>query len=376
MSVFRSIATGYLGAKIRNTEANDALKARVLETAGTTLLTETIPDAVAAEKERKSNYDILVGRFGVNGGNLMDASGYTLNENTMSKLEDDLKANNLNEEAIKNANFETSFENRYNARVKSDQEKYNPILKQLGIDGIGSLGYNTVEALVKPESMQTTTKDQMTDTVVTEQTPIEYSSMQMGDYFDPMRSTVDLGTPNQVDQAIQGFRGFDQGIIRDATGAFVGMELFGEKANERNAFKAVMTRIAPNYVVGDTNKADLTSTAGTANQVLFDQTQGYIGDQVLDGYQSATFKEKIRDKSFDINRYNASGFSETFNNTYQTDEAKIVALVNYMNDNLPTRSERLHFAQSFAANIKDSDGNNYRDLLLIAIDPTLIIQNN
>jgi len=376
MSVFRSIATGYLGAKIRNTEANDALKARVLETAGTTLLTETIPDAVAAEKERKSNYDILVGRFGVNGGNLMDASGYTLNENTMSKLEDDLKANNLNEEAIKNANFETSFENRYNARVKSDQEKYNPILKQLGIDGIGSLGYNTVEALVKPESMQTTTKDQMTDTVVTEQTPIEYSSMQMGDYFDPMRSTVELGTPNQVDQAIQGFRGFDQGIIRDATGAFVGMELFGEKANERNAFKAVMTRIAPNYVVGDTNKADLTSTAGTANQVLFDQTQGYIGDQVLDGYQSATFKEKIRDKSFDINRYNASGFSETFNNTYQTDEAKIVALVNYMNDNLPTRSERLHFAQSFAANIKDSDGNNYRDLLLIAIDPTLIIQNN
>ena len=46
-----------------------------------------------------------------------------------------------------------------------------------------------------------------------------------------------------------------------------------------------------------------------------------------------------------------------------------------MYDNLQTRAERVHFAQSFAANIKDSDDNSYRNMLLIAIDPTLVIQD-
>ena len=85
---------------------------------------------------------------------------------------------------------------------------------------------------------------------------------------------------------------------------------------------------------------------------------------------------KIRDKTFDINRYNASGFSKTFNDTYKTDDEKLEALVEYMFDTLQTRSERLHFAESFAANINDSAGDSYRNMLLIAIDPTLVIQDN
>ena len=232
---------------------------------------------------------------------------------------------------------------------------------------------------VKSQLEGDVTTDTMADTSKTITTPMEenvkFSPMKLSEFVMPVQTAVDLGTPNQVDQAISGFRGFNQGIIKDASGAFAGMELFGEKGNERNAFKAVMTRIGGNYKIPGTEKADLTATAGAANQILFDQTQGYIGN-VLDGYQSTSFKEKIREKSFDINRYNATGFSKNFNDTYKTDDEKIIALVNYMNDNLQTRSERLHFAQSFAANIKDSDGNNYRDLLLIAVDPTLVIQGN
>ena len=54
MSAFRGIATGFLQAKIRNTEANDALKANTLARVGETLIGETIPNAVAAEEERLS----------------------------------------------------------------------------------------------------------------------------------------------------------------------------------------------------------------------------------------------------------------------------------------------------------------------------------
>ena len=184
MSVFRSIATGYLGAKIANTEANDRLKANILETTGTNLLTKVIPNAIEDEKIRRQNYDTLVSSYGVNAANVMDASGFTMNKQGMDRLDELLKANKLDLKALDASAFETDFDNRYNTRVKTDQEKYNPILKQLGIDGIGSLGYNTVEALVKPEAMTTTiTKDPMTDTVIKEQTPTEFGSMQLKDYL-------------------------------------------------------------------------------------------------------------------------------------------------------------------------------------------------
>ena len=192
MSVFRSIATGYLGAKIANTEANDRLKANILETTGTNLLTKVIPNAIEDEKIRRQNYDTLVSSYGVNAANVMDASGFTMNKQGMDRLDELLKANKLDLKALDASAFQTDFDNRYNTRVKTDQEKYNPILKQLGIDGIGSLGYNTVEALVKPETI--TTKDQMSDTVV--QTPIEFDSMQLKDYLTP-RPDEEFGESSQ-----------------------------------------------------------------------------------------------------------------------------------------------------------------------------------
>ena len=363
------ITTGLLSAKIKNSEANDALKANVLARVGDTLLSETIPNAIEAEKNRKTNYKLLESKYNTNFANVADASQFTLNDDTMKQLEELLKENKLDEEALKNAKFETDFNTRYQTRTQTFEEKYNPILKQLGIDNIGALGYNTVESLVgNKQPMQMKTEDMAKGPVPSD----AFSSMQVRDYLDPLVSTTDLGTPNQVDQAIAGYRGFNQGIIRDASGQFAGIELFGEKANERNAFKAVMTRIASNYKIKGTEKADLTATALAANKVLFDQTQGYIGDQVLDGYKAATFKEKIQGKNFDINRYNATQFSESFNAANPTDNDKIDTLVSYMFDDLQTRSERIHFAQSFAANIKDSAGNSYRNLLLIALDPTLI----
>ena len=62
----QGIATGYLQAKIRNTEANDALKANTLMRVGETLIGETIPNAIDAEKVRRTNYDNLVSQYGTN----------------------------------------------------------------------------------------------------------------------------------------------------------------------------------------------------------------------------------------------------------------------------------------------------------------------
>ena len=179
----QGIATGYLQAKIRNTEANDALKANTLMRVGETLIGETIPNAVAAEEERRNNYNMLASKYSPNFAEVADVSGYTLDAASMKKLEEDLEANNLNEEALKNAKFETDFNTRYNQRVESAQSKYGTILKQLGVDGIGSLGYNTVEALVKPME----TEDMAKGPVPSEQ----FDSMQLSEYLtkipDPSR---------------------------------------------------------------------------------------------------------------------------------------------------------------------------------------------
>jgi hypothetical protein len=374
MSAFRGLLTGYLGAKIADTEAADKLKGEVLASAGKNFYTNILPNQMEAENVRRDNYDLLA-QEDPNLAELADINGFTASEAGMEKFEQFRKENKLKgPDALKNLNFETDYNTRYTKRGKSFEEKYEPILNQLGIKEIGGMGYNTVESLIgdkQPGQM----KSQDMATAPAPEAPQEFASTKLSDYFDPMQSTVDLGTPLQVDQAISGFRKFNQGIITDSAGNFAGMELFGEKNNERNAFKAVMSRIGSNYVIGDTDKADLTATAQAADKVLYSQTQGVIGN-ILDNYKSASTQEKIRNKTFDINRYNASGFSKTFNDTYKTDDEKQEALVSYMFDNLQTRSERLHFAESFAANIKDSDGDSYRNILLIAIDPTLVIQDN
>ena len=183
MSAIRGILTGYLNAKVRNTEANDALKANTLMRVGETLIGTTIPNAIAAEEERRNNYDMLAKKYSPNFAEVADVAKYTLDAASMKKLEEDLAANNLNEEALKSANFETDYNTRYNTRVKSAEEKYNPILKQLGVDNIGALGYNTVEALVKPMK----TEDMAKGPVPSEQ----FDSMQISEYLtkipDPSR---------------------------------------------------------------------------------------------------------------------------------------------------------------------------------------------
>ena len=190
----QNILTGYITAKVRNTEANDALKANTLMRVGETLIGETIPNAIEAEKVRRTNYDNLVGEFGVPFAEVADINRFTVDDASMKALREKLEKSEINKEALKDANFATDYNTRYNTRVESAQSKYGDILKQLGVDGIGALGYNTVEALVKPQEMDTiTTKDTQTDTVTTQEVPKAFSSTILRDYLDkkPEESRVE-----------------------------------------------------------------------------------------------------------------------------------------------------------------------------------------
>ena len=347
----QGIATGYLQAKIRNTEANDALKANTLMRVGETLIGETIPNAIEAEKERKTNYDILASRYTPNFAEVADVSGYTLNAASMKKLEEDLKANNLNEEKLKNANFETDFNNRYNQRVMSAEEKYNPILKQLGVDNIGALGYNTVEALVKPTTE--TTKDIMTDSVV--QTPIKFDSMQLSEYLT--KSPISYDIPESEFQKVAStMREFGQFFTQDPVTKELKVNLNDTNRNEYNALRNITQEIAQNYLDQD-GKVNVSAAMTAASNMLTAQTSTMIyGKQTEQGFLEGIVE--VADGQTTKN------FSSATNNRYKTDKEKKQYLAQGLFNLDGGQDAQRFFAQNFPDTVLFDDGTKARDYLL------------
>ena len=361
----QGIATGYLQAKIRNTEANDALKANTLMRVGETLIGETIPNAIEAEKVRRTNYDLLVGEYGPNAAEVFDINKFTVDDASMAQLRKLLEKNELNKEALKNANFATDFNTRYNTRVKSAEEKYNPILKQLGVDNIGALGYNTVEALVKPQAMDTiSTKDMQTDTVTTQEVPRDLSSTLLKDYLTPVGDITVLGNPNLVAGAAASYRGFDQ-AMNFVDGKLVSLKFGGNKDIEYNAFTSTMNDVAPMFERDD-GKVNLQQIAQAADEKLTSQTQGTI-NKMVSGYNVLSAKDKSGMDLSAIEKtqqlYKGDGFSESFNAQNPSDSDKLTFIAQHMGS-LGTTAEQHYFALSFPVNVTLSDGRNIRKLLL------------
>ena len=361
----QGIATGYLQAKIRNTEANDALKANTLMRVGETLIGETIPNAIEAEKVRRTNYDILVGEYGPNAAEVFDINKFTVDDASMAQLRKLLEENELNKEALKDANFATDFNTRYNTRVKSAEEKYNPILKQLGVDNIGALGYNTVEALVKPQEMDTiSTKDMQTDTVTTQEVPRDLSSTLLKDYLTPVGDITVLGNPNLVAGAAASYRGFDQ-AMNFVDGKLVSLKFGGNKDIEYNAFTSTMNDVAPMFERDD-GKVNLQQIAQAADEKLTAQTQGTINTMVseynvLSSKDNQVMNLSAIEKTQQL--YGGGDFSESFNAQNPTDNDKLTAIAQHMGS-LGTTAEQHYFALSFPVNVTLSDGRNVRKLLL------------
>ena len=356
----QGIATGYLQAKIRNTEANDALKANTLMRVGETLIGETIPNAIEAEKVRRTNYENLIGDYGVNFANLADLRGFTVDNTSMARLDELLVDNEVNKEKLKDVNFETDYNTRYNTRVKSAEEKYAPILKQLGIDGIGAMGYNTVEAIVKPTAMETvTTKDQITDTVTTQEVPVPTSSTQLKDYLISTPYTFKLPETEFARVAV-GYRSFDDAITFE--GDNISFKFKGTKDTEYNALRAVTNDVKQKYLDEKGENVNIGMAVEEANQVLYRQTEGQH-DVIFNGYSKKDPREvKPGGPEFQANMIEGNGFSNDFNKNFPTDKDKREYFKRYLLQ-LGTGSEQRYFAQTAPDNVMIG-GKSLRDYLL------------
>ena len=347
MSAFRGILTGYLGAKIANTEANDRLKGNILESAGTNFYNNILPDAIANEKLRRQNYETLAGE-NVNLAELADINGFTASKEGMAKFEEFRDENKLKTpDALKNLNFETDYNMRYNTRVKSFEEKYNPILKQIGMDEIGGLGFNTVESLVGNKQMKS--EDMAKGPVPSD----SFASTQLTDYFTPVTSAYQV-PENEFAKIAVTKRNFSN-VISFTPENEPKFAFKGTKDIEFNALRSVTNDISANYLDED-NKVNLSQAVEAADEILFNQTQAVIGG-ITTNYQEVKAADAFQ------TAYSATGFGESFNKQYPTDKDKKQALQNHL-ISLGTISEQKYFAISFPTGVTFSNGQDARTYLL------------
>ena len=231
--------------------------------------------------------------------------------------------------------------------ISSSIIKYSPILKQLGIDEIGSLGYNTVEALVKPTTI--TTKDTMADTVT--QTPIEFDSMQLGDYLTS--SPISYAIPESEFQKVAStMREFGQFFIQDERTGELKVNLNETNRNEYGALRNITQEISQNYLDQD-GKVNVSAAMTAGSNILTEQTSTVIyGKERADGFEQG------------IASVDGQTFSQNFDNSYKTDKAKKEYLSNGLKNLDGDMEAQRYFAQSFPENVLFNDNTSVRDYLL------------
>jgi hypothetical protein len=344
----RGVATGYLQAKVRNTEANDQLKANILERAGANYFNEVLPEVTTMEKNRKNSYDRIATEFGGNAAELADINNIITGDGKgYDNFKDLMKTNNLNREKLDAVTFEGDYNTRFNTRGMEFQEKYQGIFDQIGIKQSGGLGPYTVESQLKEETPTAMTKDQMTDTVTPVQ-PVQpnFVSTQLEDYFTSA-GTVSLLPETEFAKVASGFRNFQNSIIfRDDNS--VQFQFKGTKDVEYNALRAKANDIAKTdkYTTKD-GKVNIGAAVEEANFELKKQTQDHIGNNIVQGYSFISQDKATPGGAL----YTSQGFSQDFNESYQTADDKLDYIDNHM-ETLGSYSEQKYYAQSFPLGVK------------------------
>ena len=177
----RGVATGYLSAKIANTEANDRLKEYIIKQAGDNFYNNTLPEFQKREKNRENTYNQVSKIYGNDVAEYFDQGGFITGQaNDFTTINDMLSENdNFNRDKLK-AYLESveggSYASRKEKRFQSiaDQEKFvmgnltkngfgvNTLMSQLGRDTTEEQAMAPTEtqavAPVPPEEDTTTTK--------------------------------------------------------------------------------------------------------------------------------------------------------------------------------------------------------------------------
>ena len=353
---FRGIATGAMSAYNEAVEKKDQMYAEIAVRAGDNYLNNILPETQKAEEMRKDNYDLIASNFGNNFAELMDINKITTQKDAFKIASDYYK--NADKDKLKAAMFETNFDQRYNQRGKTFNEKYAPVKKFLG-EGIGTMGPYTVDTLVGEQQeppMRTamvSQKDPMTDTITEQEVsvPGEFSSSAISDFIIQPQISFDV-PESEFQKVASTMREFGQFFtINEATGK-PEINLNDTNRNEYGALRNITQEISQNYLdqKGDVN---VSAAMTAASNMLTKQTSTMIyGEQLPDKYTQG------------IATPDGKSFSEKFNAKYQTDVEKKQYLANGLFSLDGGKDAQRFFAQSFPIDVVFDDNTSVRDYLL------------
>ena len=214
MSVFKGIATGFLGAAIEDKAAKDRNKAEVLKGAAQNYYTNTLPQTIEMENNRKTSYDRIATEFGNPAAELADINNIITGDGKgYDNFKDLLKNNNLKKKDLEKTTFDTSYTKRYETRGKTFNEKYAPIFEQIGIKEIGGMGPYTVKSQLEGD----TTTDTMVDAPAATGETQQFSSTKLSDYLIPKPGVLQI-PENEFGRVATSYRNFKNVISFDPQG--------------------------------------------------------------------------------------------------------------------------------------------------------------
>jgi hypothetical protein len=379
----QGIATGYLGAAIKDKESKDNARLEVVKAAGMDYYTNQLPAHKKEESNRASAYNQLSTMFGSEeAADYFDANGFITGDGKdVERITKMLEDKNIKPGAFKDYIPTSNYSERYKTRQTDFETRFEPVAKTLTMQQ-GGLGKSTVDGLLtKPAGDITTTETittpavegTQTGPVVTEGTPERTeevtttlprtsSESAMSEFFIPKGVTSNLGKESDIAAAVStvGNRNFSKGInINPETGA-VNMTFGNVKNTEYSAIKAVMNDLAPSYTQED-GKTNLSAVTEAADRQLYNQTQGFTS-QLFEG---DSFKPTETTEG--ITGSTAGNFKLDFIQEYSTPLEMQKFFVSHMTK-LGTKSEQRYFALSFPANaLYPGTKTNIRATLLTAV---------
>ena len=299
--MFRNVATGYLSAKIANTEANDALNANIIERAGLNFYENTLPKWQESEKNREETYGKVSAQYGKDVAEYMDQNGFIAgNANDYKNIVTLLGSNNgINETKLKaylEATSAGTYAERAEKRASKIQNKEKTIMGLTS--GSSKIGNMTAELLLKDDETATDVGTGQTMATETITTPAVEGS-QVG-------PVITEAVPEKTETREIPLPSFEEifGDSDKTTSVYLNMKPENKKKYKDMALK--IFKLDEDALTGDIAVA-----------------KGYIEDY-KNGIKDGTISKKTTQNQYIFNRWFEEQYLPSEGITYQTPEPDAV----------------------------------------------------
>ena len=306
--VAKGVGTGYLSAKIANTEANDKMNGEIQKAAGVNFYTNRLPEFYKTERMREKEFKQVASMWGDNFANAAADEGWITGDgNAFNNITSILQKKNIDKSFFKDKKFSTYAE-RKEERLTGIQDEERMITElSSGSSKIGPMTVrNQLEGLTKDK---TTIEDAGTGAATTEAppanipgTPIvpiqERSTMEQdvssGTLFTSKGADVEGAQARykHIANTVNELEGYTTQVFW-GEGGTINFNMFGDRRNEAAAHIALANRL----VIENPEQYNQNNAAATAKQQLdyltvnsFNNIAGELGVEYFagNGKDSAT----------------------------------------------------------------------------------------